>query len=175
MRSQGFDTYADFKDRLLLLYIVPARAELAHPEQGGLYWEQDYKTNVILDNALSAAADARRARRNAVAPPTEVTFGSLLAHLAVRTRVPPPAQGGTEGEEGAGAAEEEDVQVAEPAHPDIRELYRTAEAHLHFLLATNADAAYVYPPLQQKLLTSFPSVIETAITQVERYRVQLEG
>jgi hypothetical protein len=159
MRSQGFDTYAHFKGTLLLLYIVHPRAKWAYPEQDGLYWMQDYKTNVIPDNPLADEAAEGRARRNAIVSDLSARIGAPL----------PPDQGG------AGGAEEGNEQAAEPTQSGIRELYRTAEAHLHFLLSSNAGAAYVYPPFRQKLLISFSSAIETAITQVERYRVQLAG
>lgn len=64
MRSQGFDVYARFEKKNMLLYIVKQTSHDRGKDHDTLYWSQNFNTNVI--KGFRDIEAAQYARRNAI-------------------------------------------------------------------------------------------------------------
>ncbi|KAF1919048.1 hypothetical protein BDU57DRAFT_567925 [Ampelomyces quisqualis] len=85
MRAQGFDVYARFEKKEMLLYIVNQTSHVRGKDIDTLYWSQNFSTNEI--KAFANLQDAQFARRNAVSGGTEVLTGLQEFSNAARQRL----------------------------------------------------------------------------------------
>ncbi|KAF1834435.1 hypothetical protein BDW02DRAFT_335259 [Decorospora gaudefroyi] len=169
MRILGFDTYADFKNGSMSLYVVNREEQVRSPYNDTLYWKQTLKTDDIVFMATSRSPDpsaywaaryhalagfsaARGGRHNAVLDPS---YALNIRNLLGETR-----DGDTSHEEAAaGAAAGADEPVAIQEQPEnVAVLLAGAQADLDELLSG---------------LVPDPIGVNALLERMEQYRARL--